>query len=362
MANPQHIEWLLEGVKAWNAQRQRANFIPDLSGILARNIFGVTGLLKSDRPIPLDFVNLQGAILQGAGLYGASLRGANLQQADLLEADLSGVDLQEANLQGADLRSAGLQGADLREADLQGADVRTITGGTGSNGYSMPVVTDLSDTANLNQKQLDTMLGDSGTLLPDHLTRPEHWPELDIEEDAQLSTDKDSLKPNKKTFETTSQQNRPGNLPAQVTFLLDTAPAASESAHFAATQIRAAVAAYHNQSGLNTSDEGQAFDAVADAFDTLADSIENAASDPEKIAALQATIEAQRQEIERLTALITDLPSPKSQIMVSALGGAGATAIAGVSAYIFGPEGATMISNIWSMLTTAPPTPPVIGP
>jgi len=31
MANEQHIEWLLEGVAAWNTRRQTSSFIPDLS-------------------------------------------------------------------------------------------------------------------------------------------------------------------------------------------------------------------------------------------------------------------------------------------------------------------------------------------
>ena len=40
--------------------------------------------------------------------------------------------------------------------------------------------TDLSRVRNLTQGQLDSMLGDSGTIIPKHLKRPEHWPLLQV--------------------------------------------------------------------------------------------------------------------------------------------------------------------------------------
>ncbi|MCB1354428.1 MAG: pentapeptide repeat-containing protein [Rhodobacteraceae bacterium] len=58
MANPQHLEWLLEGVEAWNARREREDFTPDL---------------------------------RGAGLGGADLRAANLSRADLGGANVKSV-------------------------------------------------------------------------------------------------------------------------------------------------------------------------------------------------------------------------------------------------------------------------------
>ena len=33
MGNPQHLEWLLEGRKAWNARREREDFGPDFEGV-----------------------------------------------------------------------------------------------------------------------------------------------------------------------------------------------------------------------------------------------------------------------------------------------------------------------------------------
>ncbi|MEO0991695.1 MAG: hypothetical protein AAFX00_12185, partial [Pseudomonadota bacterium] len=76
-------------------------------------------------------------------------------------------------LGGADLREAKLGGADLREAN-----VRTIVySAVGTNDGGTAEFTNLSTVRNLTQSQLETMDGDSGTILPDHLTRPAHWPD-----------------------------------------------------------------------------------------------------------------------------------------------------------------------------------------
>ena len=32
MANPQHLEWLREGIEAWNKRREREDFQPDFAG------------------------------------------------------------------------------------------------------------------------------------------------------------------------------------------------------------------------------------------------------------------------------------------------------------------------------------------
>ena len=32
LANPQHIEWILEGVESWNARREQGDFWADLDG------------------------------------------------------------------------------------------------------------------------------------------------------------------------------------------------------------------------------------------------------------------------------------------------------------------------------------------
>jgi hypothetical protein len=144
MANPRHIEWLLEGVDAWNARYKREDFRPDFEGADLPAAFKAAGHDPKER-LPL---------------IGADLRGAALQRANLL---------------GADLRVAVLQ-----RADLQGADVSTIVySRMTTNDSSIREYTDLSTVRSLEQTQLDAMRGDSGTILPEGLTRPAHWPVLD---------------------------------------------------------------------------------------------------------------------------------------------------------------------------------------
>ncbi|OLS51180.1 pentapeptide repeat-containing protein [Rhodovulum sulfidophilum] len=226
MGNPQHLDWLLEGVEAWNARREREAFVPDLSGMDIRGAFEKAGKLEEGR-IPLAGVNLReadlreanlgGADLGEANLIGAHLREADLWEANLSEADLMDTNLREADLTGADLVMANLRAADLRETDLAGAniamvnlddadlrkanlggadlrgadlreadlweanlgeaDVRTLYLGGGTNVVGTPEYTNLSQTRALTQAQLDTMEGDTGTILPDGLHHPAHWPD-----------------------------------------------------------------------------------------------------------------------------------------------------------------------------------------
>lgn len=85
----------------------------------------------------LDWVNLQGAVIEranfnraslieadlnGATISGSTLNGANLTRAGLVHATLTGTSLIRANLSGANL-----SGADLTGADLTGADVNRTT-------------------------------------------------------------------------------------------------------------------------------------------------------------------------------------------------------------------------------------------
>ena len=127
MADPAHLEVLLQGVDAWNAWRAKQPYDINLD------------LIEAD----LFEAQLGGANLTRANLYGANLRGASLAGADLSETQLGGANLTRANLYGAnlygtnlsctdlieallieaDLRGANLYGADLRRADLRGADL-----------------------------------------------------------------------------------------------------------------------------------------------------------------------------------------------------------------------------------------------
>ena len=103
------------------------------------------------------------------------LFGAKLAAEDLRRANLSGIDLRQADLQGTnlartDLREADLRGALLNGAELQGARLR----GAVLNGL------DLSRATNLSQEQIDVARGDSHVVLPDGLTRPNHWPTAEL--------------------------------------------------------------------------------------------------------------------------------------------------------------------------------------
>lgn len=216
MANPQHLAWLKEDVEAWNERRRQNDFVPDLEGAKLRGA-------------PLDGINLQDAALGGADLREAKLRKANLKRAKLRGADMEGVNLQGANLEKVDLGSAGLdyadlnaanmgmanlrrafmrkvdlqnanlrganlqravldeavlwrtdlRGADLTDASLRDTDVRSVPAETNQGeGRKRGLAQSLSH-ARLSQMQLQTMIGDSLTYIPDYLMRPAHWPEFD---------------------------------------------------------------------------------------------------------------------------------------------------------------------------------------
>jgi len=91
MANPEHLNILKQGVKAWNAWRKKNPTV---------------------RP------KLTEADLSGANLSEANLSKADLSKADLSKADLSGANLFEANLLIANLLIANLSRADLTGANL----------------------------------------------------------------------------------------------------------------------------------------------------------------------------------------------------------------------------------------------------
>ena len=118
MANPEHIQWLLEGVDAWNARRINTPFVPDLSGVDVVAKFQEAGQMRSDGR----------ALLGKLDLSEANLKGANLAEADLTLSDLSGADLTESVLALSDLTAASLAGAnftgaELFQADLSGVDL-----------------------------------------------------------------------------------------------------------------------------------------------------------------------------------------------------------------------------------------------
>ena len=98
MANPKHAEWLLEGVEAWNEERRKKPFSPQLSDENIYSKFRSAGKLTQAGKIPLAGINFMGANLKGAHLSLADLTGANLDRADLREAVLIGANLHNVKL------------------------------------------------------------------------------------------------------------------------------------------------------------------------------------------------------------------------------------------------------------------------
>ena len=108
MANPEHIEWLLEGVDFWNEQHENLppmgySFLPDFEEAPLYQIFRGAHKLDPHGPIPLA----------GADLMDANFVKADLTLGNLTDADLTLADLTDANLWNAKLTDATLHHADL---------------------------------------------------------------------------------------------------------------------------------------------------------------------------------------------------------------------------------------------------------
>ena len=143
MGDPNHLELLGQGVRAWNAWRRHKEPLvelnlngADLSGadlrrvnlsraslIEAHLIEANLGRAKLTETV-LGWANLSHAILRKADLSRADLSLANLREADLRGVDLSNAKLMKADLFEAKLGKANLKKADLRGANLTKADLR----------------------------------------------------------------------------------------------------------------------------------------------------------------------------------------------------------------------------------------------
>ena len=157
LPDPDHVEVLRRGPKAWNAWREKAEpLVPKLTGIALK--FGEQQMGPiSGGPINLAYAELSGAFLRFATLTRANLEAADLSDADLANARLDHANLSYANLRNARLEHADLAGAKLMKADLSGANLRTAR--------------------NLTERQLNGAVGSAATILPPHLPRPARWEE-----------------------------------------------------------------------------------------------------------------------------------------------------------------------------------------
>lgn len=131
MANPQHIDWLREGIEAWNHRRRTDRFRPDLSGIkLDNEVFSSpTFEFIPDDSIPGNKYMTQ---FQGLVLHGADLSNTEIEAANFSDANLNGANLEGARLHFVSFRNAAMQGvrlnrASISETNFQGADLAWAT-------------------------------------------------------------------------------------------------------------------------------------------------------------------------------------------------------------------------------------------
>ncbi len=137
MANTRHLDFLTQGVEAWNRswREKEASITPDLINARLKKVDLCSAHLMNARLMNADLrgtylinadlsgADLSGADLSGADLMNASLMNANLMNANLMNANLMNANLVKANLSGANLSGANLSGANLTRADLVKADL-----------------------------------------------------------------------------------------------------------------------------------------------------------------------------------------------------------------------------------------------
>lgn len=135
--------------------------------------------------LELTGANLQGANLSNAFLSGAILIQARLEGAYLFNTRLEGATLLAARMDGARCYRTKMEGANLRVARFEGAeflkttfDETTSLGATVLNGAT---VRDVDNTTIVQlAPYLNAMFGDASVELPDHITRPAHWPDWEL--------------------------------------------------------------------------------------------------------------------------------------------------------------------------------------
>jgi len=133
---------------------------------------------RRDENLDREILNCWRLDFRASDLRGAALGGAHLERAHLWEAHLEGAYLLEAHLEGAGLREAHLEGARLTEAHLEGANF----GGAHLEGARLRGAhlegADLGTAEGLTLDQFTDAAGDNQTILPQKLTRPQHWTQV----------------------------------------------------------------------------------------------------------------------------------------------------------------------------------------
>src|SRR6056297_3290516 len=139
MASEQHIEWLMEGVEAWNARREKEGFVPDFTSADLRSIH-LNG----------------GAVVRRGGLStSGKLHHVNFQQAVLTRANLSECILSNGKLNYSNMSGAIIRGGLFDHTDFSGALTNNVDAGTKYYTGRPNEPTDLGNALNLTQLQLD---------------------------------------------------------------------------------------------------------------------------------------------------------------------------------------------------------------
>jgi uncharacterized protein YjbI with pentapeptide repeats len=143
MASLDHVKLLCAGPIAWNEQRARSDFKPDLTHLDMRRVD-----LRAAHLEGTDFdgsrltnVDMANADLSGARLNGIIATSCRFDSANMQKAELKGADFVRVSLRGAkldhivsfdlkirhsDLRQASLRGANLQQSHFYNSDLRGI--------------------------------------------------------------------------------------------------------------------------------------------------------------------------------------------------------------------------------------------
>lgn len=131
----------------------------------------------------------EGAVISHEKGFRLDLRNCNLQKSDLSGGYFNNALLTGTSLEGSYIVSTSLTGADFGFANLDGSVViNTNLSGAGFTLAKYEGIgfhnTDLSLVSALASEQLAACFGDASILLPDHLKRPDHWPDWKLPDSA----------------------------------------------------------------------------------------------------------------------------------------------------------------------------------
>ena len=123
VADPQHIEWLLEGVDAWNSRRVSMPFAPFLMNADIYGEFNKRGMLDHNGRVRLNRFDLRDANLAGSDLRNTDFSEAVLRRSKLYSARLDDTDFDRADLTDAEFGIVSLSHSRFPSSTLDNADL-----------------------------------------------------------------------------------------------------------------------------------------------------------------------------------------------------------------------------------------------